>query len=685
MVQPAPPSAEQNGFVRNERRKSFFSKKPSAPSEPRVFSRVLPGPERIHQSVLVDSPIVGTSEPTVQTLYDALLRGARVSKNGDLVGERRDELNGAYGWLKYETVIKNAQFIGSALIQLGASVGQETRVGVAGFHSPNYLTATFSLVSYSMVCVPLYVNSNFGDLKEIVNKCRLEILFCDTYERALEFAYAAHETPSLKHVILLRRESRVPNGLVESTNVNLFDWPHALRVGKEATIPVQPPAPTDCFVIIHTSGTTGTPKGAIISHRSLLTTAFAAIVQWFSPPNEMRVGRGDTYFSFLSPAHLYEQIMQVVAIYSGARIGVYGGNIANLLNDMRVLQPTFTAFVPRLLSKLKAEIEAGIKRKNKLVQKLFEAAIKSKTRDQLNGKLTYTTVWDRTLFRPIHRLLGGRLRFVITGGAPILPQVKYFSRCVFGCPLFEGYGQTESSAAATLTMADDTTVGHVGVPAPWVQIKLVSVPELGYAAEEDSGEVLIRGAGVMDGYFEAPELTRETVDADGWLHTGDIGVWQPDGTLRIVDRKKHFFKLAQGDYVSSEQIEAVYSNHPLVAQIFVDGRSTESFLVAILVPNTNELRALIEADEKLKPLLASGSLEEAMKKPEVRRLAVGKLREFGRSNGLNSLQQIRNLHFETDEFSTANGLLTPTLKMKRVQIRRKYEAGIDALYGEEPV
>lgn len=215
-----------------------------------------------------------------------------------------------------------------------------------------------------------------------------------------------------------------------------------------------------------------------------------------------------------------------------------------LLEDLQELQPTFIAFVPHLLKKFQAQIRGQLAQRNRLVQGLFNFAIKvrllthlllpsssfpltylppffplkhkfqSKTRDLNNGVINYNTIWDRTIFKPIHQIVGGHLKFIVTGGASISDDVKYFSNIVYGCPVFEGYGQTECAAAATLIIPSDTSVGHIGVPSPWVQIKLVSVPALGYNAENNEGEICLRGAGVMSGYFEQRELTEKTLDAE---------------------------------------------------------------------------------------------------------------------------------------------------------------------------
>lgn len=189
------------------------------------------------------------------------------------------------------------------------------------------------------------------------------------------------------------------------------------------------------------------------------------------------------------------------------------------------------------------------------------------------GDHSDNTIWDHLVFSKIRAQTGGKVRLMLTGSAPIAGETLNFCRTILGCPIFEGYGQTEFNAGMTLTLAGDLSGGNVGAPMPCAHIKLVDVPELNYFAKNDQGEICARGPALMKGYYKEPEKTRETIDKDGWLHTGDIGQWDPEGRLKIIDRKKHIFKLAQGEYVAPEKIESIYVRHSAVAQIYVDGQS----------------------------------------------------------------------------------------------------------------
>ncbi|CAD5223904.1 unnamed protein product [Bursaphelenchus okinawaensis] len=647
--------------VRKSFRRSFKNK--NRFSQVQEYSRLLPGDERIRRNVYVDAPIVGSEDPEVQIVSDLLNRGKRLSNNGKCFG-RLDDKNNII-WTNYNDVIEIVNEIGSALVELGIEPIQDTKIGVTGKNSAEYAMVGHVCSLYSMVMVPLYHNYKFEEIKQIIEKCSITVLFCDDVEFALKFK----NDKAIKHIVIMSDHQHI-NAHNDRLNTNVYSWSRLLETGRLSPHDPVPAKPTDTYMICHTSGTTGQPKGAMISHRALLSSMTGTYINWFNAANRLTLSNSDVYLSFLSLAHVYEQIMQSIMMYSGCQVGFYGGDMTKLLEDIQLYRPTVVAFVPRLLDKFKCKIEGGLKKKPHIVQKLIALAIKKKQSLMKHKILTYNT-WADVVLRPIHKIFGGRLRLVVSGGAPISEDLKSFSRIVYGCPVFEGYGQTECVAAGTLSLGGCTETGHVGGPGAWAEIKLVSVPEMSYDASEDKGEVCFRGAGLMTAYYGEQKLTSEAIDEEGWLHTGDIGCWLANGALKIIDRKKNFFKLAQGDFVSPERVEHVYMRHSAVTQIFVDGKGTQAFLVAIIVVNEVVIQE-IAREHGADPINLNNS--------KIRSKILSDLRVLGRDAGLSSLEQIQNLHLVTEEFSLDNGLLTPTLKMKRNDLRARYQDVINNLY-----
>uniref|UniRef100_A0A915KK18 long-chain-fatty-acid--CoA ligase n=1 Tax=Romanomermis culicivorax TaxID=13658 RepID=A0A915KK18_ROMCU len=252
-----------------------------------------------------------------------------------------------------------------------------------------------------------------------------------------------------------------------------------------------------------------------------------------------------------------------------------------------------------------------------------------------------------------------------------------------GAVILEAYGQTEVTAGITATLPDDTEVGHVGALLPNCWVKLADVPELEYYTADEQGEICVKGPCFPKGYFKEPEKTAELFDQQGWLHTGDIGMWTPRGTLKIIDRKKNILKLAQGEYVAPEKIENVYSRCPFVSQIFVDGRSLETYLVAIVVPNKEEIRQRIEKKHQFQFSVVEKYEDSRQFWTNERLIAkvLEEMRSVGKKNGLNSLEQVKAIKFYYEEsFTVENGLLTPTFKLKRPQLKKKFVQDIDDLY-----
>uniref|UniRef100_A0A914WJJ4 long-chain-fatty-acid--CoA ligase n=1 Tax=Plectus sambesii TaxID=2011161 RepID=A0A914WJJ4_9BILA len=272
--------------------------------------------------------------------------------------------------------------------------------------------------------------------------------------------------------------------------------------------------------------------------------------------------------------------------------------------------------------------------------------------------------------------MGGRVRLMITGSAPLAENVLTFIRAAMGCIVIEGYGQTECVAACTVTMEGDHTPGHVGMPSPCCAIKLVDVPELNYFAKDRAGEVCIKGTNIFRGYYKNPQQTAETLDQDGWLHTGDIGRWTETGTLKIVDRKKHIFKLAQGEYVAPEKIENIYVRSKYVAQSFVHGESLKSCLIAVVVPDPEVLPGAVAQALGIK----GESMEALCKNDAVKKLILDDMLKVGKEAGLFTFEQVRDIYLAPDMFTVENNLLTPTLKSKRPQLLDHFRDQLSAMY-----
>jgi long-chain acyl-CoA synthetase len=273
------------------------------------------------------------------------------------------------------------------------------------------------------------------------------------------------------------------------------------------------------------------------------------------------------------------------------------------------------------------------------------------------GVIRNDTLWDKLVFSKVRARLGGRVKVIITGAAPIAADVLDFLRAAFGCQVLEGYGQTETAAAVSATLVGDYSIeanGHVGAVLPCCEIKLVDIPDMGYTADDQPnprGEICVRGYNVFKGYYKQPEKTKETLDADGWCHTGDVGMFLPNGTLKVIDRKKHLFKLSQGEYIAPEKIENVYVKSKYVAQVFIYGDSMKNSIVGIVVPDREVLLEWAKVHHTDHGWLT------LVKDPKIKKMILDDMVALGKSMNLHSFEQVKDIHLETDEFTVENGLV----------------------------
>ncbi|XP_054538656.1 long-chain-fatty-acid--CoA ligase 1 isoform X4 [Pan troglodytes] len=612
------------------------------------------------RSALLDSdePLVYFYDD-VTTLYEGFQRGIQVSNNGPCLGSRKPDQ--PYEWLSYKQVAELSECIGSALIQKGFKTTPDQFIGIFAQNRPEWVIIEQGCFAYSMVIVPLYDTLGNEAITYIVNKAELSLVFVDKPEKAKLLLEGVENKliPGLKIIVVMDAygSELVERGQrcgVEVTSMKAME-----DLGRANRRKPKPPAPEDLAVICFTSGTTGNPKGAMVTHRNIVSDCSAFVK---ATEKALPLSASDTHISYLPLAHMYEQLLKCVMLCHGAKIGFFQGDIRLLMDDLKVLQPTVFPVVPRLLNRMFDRIFGQAN--TTLKRWLLDFASKRKEAELRSGIIRNNSLWDRLIFHKVQSSLGGRVRLMVTGAAPVSATVLTFLRAALGCQFYEGYGQTECAAGCCLTMPGDWTAGHVGAPMPCNLIKLVDVEEMNYMAAEGEGE----------GYLKDPAKTAEALDKDGWLHTGDIGKWLPNGTLKIIDRKKHIFKLAQGEYIAPEKIENIYVRSEPVAQVFVHGESLQAFLIAIVVPDVETLCSWAQKRG------FEGSFEELCRNKDVKKAILEDMVRLGKDSGLKPFEQVKGITLHPELFSIDNGLLTPTMKAKRPEMRNYFRSQIDELY-----
>jgi len=376
--------------------------------------------------------------------------------------------------------------------------------------------------------------------------------------------------------------------------------------------------------------------------------------------------------------------MELCTTALGGRIGYSTGSPLRLVEDVQILKPDFMACVPRLLNRLyQAAMVAGDA--PGLKGALFNRAVKVKLEKlHATGDNTHP-LWDRLVFKKVQAALGGNVKFITTGSAPINAKVMDFLRIAFCCPIIEGYGMTENCGTTLRVLPNDpSSAGTVGVPQAVNEVKLIDVPSMGYTSEDKPyprGEILIRGANCFRGYYKDEVNTKKTVDDEGFTHTGDIAEIDEFGRFKIIDRVKNIMKLAQGEYVALEKVENLLSSCPIVAQIFVYGDSLQSYLLGVIVPDPVALAAIASRiyRKTVRPDDAA-ALADAVKDPKVIKAVLDMLTRDAVQHGLKGFEILKRIHVTMSPFSVEDDTMTPTMKMRRQNAYLKHKAELDALY-----
>ncbi|KAJ7074261.1 long-chain-fatty-acid-CoA ligase [Mycena amicta] len=651
------------------------------------------GTKRPGQTAHYVNGMWGLLEPakySIQTLPDIFTSGLARGPDRPFLGHRpvvsKEPLKFAsqYQWQTYGQVDVRRRNIGSALVHLfknGTLGGGELdSVGLWSINRPEWQIIDIALHSYKKVGVTLYDTLGKDSVEYIINHSQLTVVFA-TLEHVSHLLKLASKTPGLKMIVsidpLTPETKQVFSEWGQTLNIVVKDIFELEALGQaNLTEPIRP-ALNDIAFICYTSGTTNLPKGVVLTHSEFTSAIVTNLLGLDLTPD-------GAMFSYLPLAHIYERNNEMACIAIGGRIGFFTGDPLRLIEDCQTLQPEFFPGVPRVLNRVYQAAMAAADVpgfKGDLFRKAYSAKIE---KFHATGDNTHF-FWDKLVFRKLRAALGGRVRLIGTGSAPISRDVLDFLNIAFSCYISEGWGMTETSGCGTKTWPGDATAsGTVGPPQSSNLLKLVDVPAMGYSAEDrpnPRGELCIRGANVMTRYYKDDKNTKEAIDEEGWLHTGDVAEIDSCGRFRIIDRVKNIMKLAQGEYVALEKIENTYSVCPIVQQLYVHGDGLKSYLIGVIVPDPVQLAMIASGlyGKKIGPE-ATEELKAACGDQRVVRHILGILTAEGEKNKLKGFERIKRIHVSFDPFTVEDGTLTPTFKLRRKDAYNKFKKELDALY-----
>jgi long-chain acyl-CoA synthetase len=658
-----------------------------------------PGRSKIYRHWLFRDGLLDTLDPNIRTVHDMFETTALRLPNSPCLGFRPyDSAKRAFGpfeWIDYETVRKRRAAFGVGLVELHARegiTGSNYGVGIWCQNRPEWQIADLACTSQSLFSVSLY-----------------DTLGPDASEYIIRHANLACVITSLPHTpTLLKLKPRLPNlkliivldpldtgeapglskralleTMSEDLGVKVFSMHDVEALGTSLNRGYNAPQPSDIVTINYTSGTTGPPKGVVLTHANAVAATSASLASSDHTSS-------DVSLSYLPLAHIYGRLMEHSAMWSGARIGYFHGNTLELVDDLRVLRPTVFPSVPRLYNRFAGGIRAqtleapGIK--GALSRHVFRTKM-ANLRDKDNPTNKHA-IYDRIWGKKIGATLGlDRARTMVSGAAPLDPALQQFLQVVFANRTLQGYGLTETYAITLSQLYGDLSTGNCGAVAPCQEVCLLSVPEMEYTVEDKPyprGELLVRGCATFQGYYKNEEETKKSLTEDGWFKTGDIATVDQLGRFSIIDRRKNVLKLAQGEYISPERIEGVYlSACSYLAQAFVHGDSMQTFLVAIfgVQPDIFAPFASKVLGRKIEPTDME-AIKAACKEEKVRQAVLKDLDRIGRKNKFAGYERVKNFYLLIEPFTTENELLTPTLKLKRQVAAKKFREDLSELYRE---
>lgn len=564
---------------------------------------------------------------------------------------------GAWHSLTHDEVRQQVELFADGLLRYGLAPGE--RVGVVSENRTEWVVVDFAMAGIGIVDVPIFPTLTAHQEQFIFNNCEATAIIVSNAAQLRKVLEVWDEMPTVRLIITMNDHLSDNPRIVSMQSV--MDRSRAESTPQERrtkfTTLASRVRSEDLLTLIYTSGTTGNPKGVMLTHRNLTANVNSAL-------HTIDVTETDSFLSYLPMCHSYERMTgHYLAFAAGASVYI-AESIESVAELMKEVKPTIMTSVPRLFERIRARVLGAVERDSPTKQKIFRWAMKVGERYDEGDRGVFTAlqraIADKLVFSKIRERTGGRLRFFVSGGAALNHEVGRFFR-IIGLTIVEGYGLTETSPVISAHRLGDVVLGTVGPPLPGVEVRIA-----------EDGEILARGPSIMKGYWNDDAATQECIDPDGWLHTGDIGEFTEKGHLRITDRKKHLLVSSGGKNIAPGPIEALIMQSPLIDQMMLVGDARE-FCTALIVPDAEAVRTWAE-----KNTVKYESQETLWTSPELHRAMEQDINRLQRE--LPKYERVRRFAVITKPFTVENGLLTPTLKVKRKAVLAAHAETIDHLY-----
>ncbi len=594
--------------------------------------------------------------PVIQTLPDLIFQAIPHFNKPDCMMAKRD---GKYVNISASEIAETAEALSAALQDLGVQKGD--RIGLLSETRPEWAFADLAILSAAGVTVPVYSTLPPAQIEYLIKDSGMEIIFVSGITTLQKILEIRDRVPQLRRVIVMDAPQSLPDQVVSLTQLvaqgKSVQQKNPGMVRERAALV----KPDDIFTIVYTSGTTGMPKGVMLTHSNVISN-IEAVLQFF------QFCVDDRALSFLPLSHIFERMAGYYCLlYAGTTIA-YAESVEAMPKNLQEVRPTILMSVPRVYEKFYSRIMDNVASEHGLKKKIAVWALKAaekKTEAFLQKKppsfffsIRYALA-DAFVLSKIRNRLGGSLRLLVSGGAALPRSLAFFFHGI-GLTILEGYGLTETSPVIACNRPDQFKFGTVGPAIPGVEIKIA-----------EDGEILTRGPHVMKGYFNKPKETSEAITPDGWFRTGDIGEIDADGFLRITDRKKDLIVTSAGKNIAPQCVENVLKPSRYVSQIVIVG-DKRKFPSALVVPNMDNLK---------KFAAANGIPEtEIFTDPAVVKEVQNDFERLSRD--LASFERVKKIALLEHEFTVESGELTPSLKVKRSVVEKKYKDLIDEFYSD---